>query len=333
MVRPRYNSRPQRYSVSISDRDWSRSTYEEPGDPSRGLGSALPPGCRWLIGITVIVYVLQLLITRRATPEDFGWLRNVPAEALPDMVGLPRISLLQNLLELTPAKVLDGQLWRLVTYGFCHDRFNLLHILFNMLFLWWFGPRLETRFGTAEFVRFYLAALLVAGLAFMGLGLSFGSPVPVIGASGAILAVLMVYAMLFPHETILLFFIIPVRVVWLVVLYVIWDLHPLLLALGGDNPRTGVAYAAHLGGLIFGFLYWRFGWSFDLPLWARLRGLFRHRSRPIAPADPSPETPADAAEVDRVLDKISKHGLESLTADERRVLRRGYRVVGKRGDP
>ena len=76
-----------------------------------------------------------------------------------------------SLLELDPESVLGGQVWRLVTYGFCHDPHSPLHILFNMLFVLWFGATLERMYGTREFVLFYLAAVVISGVAFLALAL------------------------------------------------------------------------------------------------------------------------------------------------------------------
>lgn len=310
----------------MADRGWCQESRG--GGPSWNFGFRASPACSWLLGLTVAVYVLQLLFTRQAVPADFAGPGTDPDELLQNLAMLPRISILEYWLQLTPDAVLQGQLWRLVSYGFCHSRQDVLHILFNMLFLWWFGQRLEARLGAAEFTRFYLGAIAVAGLTFLGLGLALGNPAAVIGASGGIMAVLMLFAMLYPHEQILLFLVIPVRILWLVGFYVIYDLHPLLLALGGDDPGTGVAFAAHLGGLVFGFLYWRFGWRLA-PSWDGLRAVFRRRVRRAPePAEPPPDPEAIA----RVLAKISEQGLPSLTPEERRTLRSSYRVESKADD-
>src|SRR5699024_6909026 len=125
------------------------------------------------------------------------------------------------------------------------------------LLLYWCGVTLETMRGTREFTLFYFAAILVAALAHVGLELYSGSSVPAIGASGAVMAVAMLYTCHFPYQTILLFWIIPVQIRWLMILYVILDLHPVLLVLAGEPNQSGVAHAAHLGGLAFGFFYWQ----------------------------------------------------------------------------
>ena len=147
--------------------------------------------------------------------------------------------------------------------AFCHDRYGLWHILFNMLFLGWFGQRLERMYGSREFLLFYLTAAVCASLAYVALAYYTGSKHPAIGASGAVMAVMMVYVIFYPNEQFLVFWVIPVPLWALVGVYMIYDLHPVLLAMAGDPMFTGVAHASHLGGLAFGFLYWRFGWRLE----------------------------------------------------------------------
>ena len=139
-------------------------------------------------------------------------------------------------------KVIEqGQVWRLLTHAFCHDRHNILHIVFNMLFLFWFGRTLESMYGSREFLLFYLTAAICAALAYVALDLYTGSPIPAVGASGAVMAVVMLYTMHFPTEEIYICFIIPIQMRWLMVIFVIWDLHPVLLALAGSrNSRESV---------------------------------------------------------------------------------------------
>ena len=141
---------------------------------------------------------------------------------------------------------------------FCHDRFGVWHILFNMLFLYWFGRMLEPLYGSREFLLFYLTAAVVASLCYVGLDLFTRHSVPAIGASVAAMAVVVLYAIHHPREKIYVFMMIPIEIRWLVALYIIIDLHPVLLALLGTPMYTGVANAAHLGGAAFGFLYWRY---------------------------------------------------------------------------
>lgn len=182
---------------------------------------------------------------------------------------LPRVSILQEWCELDGDKVRQGQVWRLITAGFCHNRLSIWHLAINMLFLFWFGARLEQVYGSAEFTAFYFTALLLASLAYLALDLYTHSNIPAIGASGAVWGVATLYALMYPYERIWIYFLFPIEIRWLVLLYFLFDLHPVLLALGGDNLFTGVGHAAHIGGAVFGFIYWKEGWRL-MPFITRL---------------------------------------------------------------
>ncbi len=317
----------------------SRDYYREGSRYTEGLGGwglgAVSPVCKWLILINVAVFLLQIFVTRplqRAelaayVSDDVERYQEVSDDDLPDLSYLPRMSVVQEWLQLETRKVLRGQVWRLLTSAFCHDRTSVWHLVFNMLFLFWFGVTLESMYGSREFLLFYLAAAVVASLAYVGLDLLTGASVPAIGASGAVMAVTMLYAIHYPRDVIYVMWVIPVEVRWLVVLYVIFDLHPVLLALAGDRVATGIGHAAHLGGLAFGFLYWKFDWRLSalvdrLPIgrWNRL--LWR---RPTFQAFSATRDGAETginldARVDEILRKIGSQGQASLTPREQEIL-------------
>lgn len=254
---------------------------------------------------------------------------------------LPRVSIVQEWCELDSEKVGQGQIWRLITSGFCHDRMAVWHLLINMLFLYWFGKRLERVFGAAEFTAFYFTAMLFASLAYIALDLYTGKSIPAIGASGAVWGVTAVYALMYPYERIFVYFLFPIEIRWLVLLYFIFDLHPVLLALGGDSQFTGVAHAAHIGGAIFGFLYWKQGWRI-MPIIERLKGHKPRENPRSRGSDGPPDTlkmslDTDKTEsskraqdrMDEILQKISRQGRESLTDEELEVLEETSRKIRK----
>jgi membrane associated rhomboid family serine protease len=311
----------------------SRDYYREVTPSHWGWDGA--PVVKYLIILNVIVFLLQIFVVQppRITPEEFAERiakRDQPLsqKELHELArSMQRVSIVQDWLELDTDKVVnDGQVWRLLTHSFCHARQMLFHILFNMLFLYWFGRTLESMYGSREFLLFYLTAAVVAGLAFVGLDLYTGSRVPAVGASGAVLAVTMLYTMHFPRETFCVFWFIQLEMRWLMALYVLWDLHPVLLALSGDPMYSGVAHAAHLGGLAFGFLYAHYEWRIEnLAEWIPLVGWKRKAVR-VQPSRPTGTCPtrSDASEaevLDRVLEKISTSGKDSLTDEERDILR------------
>lgn len=221
--------------------------------------------------------------------------------------------------------VLSGQVWRLLSYGFLHDQLSLFHIIFNMLFLWWFGPRLESMYGSREFVVFYLTSIVIAAVAYLGIDLVTGDPKPMLGASGGVMAVITLYACHFPRQVIYLMFVIPVELRWMVLLYAALDLHPLILELQGKGTANNVAHAAHLGGMAFGYLYFKQ----NLQLGSFLNGMTkwwkvkRSGFKVVSDRDDvktDRRTQKLEAEMDALLAKISRDGESSLSRSERRTL-------------
>jgi len=152
---------------------------------------------------------------------------------------------------LVPAEVTQSYyLWQLVTYIFLHGGF--FHILFNMLGLYMFGGELEATWGTREFTKFFFICGI--GAALTSVVASPHSPVPIIGASGAIFGLLLAYGVLFPNRIIYLYMIIPIKAKWFVVIFGTITFLSALSATG-----SGVAYVAHLGGMLFGFIYLKGG--------------------------------------------------------------------------
>ena len=141
-------------------------------------------------------------------------------------------------------------LWQLFTYLFLHG--GLWHLLFNMLALWMFGSDLERRWGSRQFLRFYLITGMGAGL--LSILVHPFSQNPTIGASGAVYGILMAYGMLFPDRLVYLYFLFPIKVKYFVAF-----LGAMAFLSAWSAPGGPIAHIAHLGGMIFGFLYLR-GW-------------------------------------------------------------------------
>lgn len=316
--------------MGIENRDYYRASGSYSG--SWGL-DGIAPVCKYLVIANVAVFLLQIFYTREPRPEDlkeyFGegteWAEEI-SEDQQQMLAWARVSVVEEWLALETDKVLHGQIWRLLSYAFCHDRLGVWHILFNMLFLYWFGKTLEAMYGSREFLLFYLASAVAASLCHIGLDLATRHSTAAIGASGAVMGVVMLYAIHYPRERIYVFMIIPIEIRWLVALYVIFDLHPVLLALAGTPEYSGVAHAAHLGGLAFGFVYWRYGLRLE-DHWNGMRRLRmprwfgpRRNIRLYRPPETPPQTDLESL-VDKILQKIHDQGEASLTDVERDVLR------------
>jgi membrane associated rhomboid family serine protease len=156
--------------------------------------------------------------------------------------------------------VAHGALWQLVTYSFVHA--GLFHLLFNMLALWMFGAQFESDWGQKRFLEFYFFCVVGAALITVAVSYShFGGVTPAtttVGASGGIYGILMAFAMLYGDREIMLFplpFSIRAKYFVAAIAFV-----ALIGAIGAAAPGRGeaVAYFAHLGGLLFGFLYLKF---------------------------------------------------------------------------
>ncbi len=232
---------------------------------------------------------------------------------------------LVDALAFSPARVLTRP-WTFLSYMFVHA--GLLHLLFNMLMLFVFGTAVERRMGSRPFILFYL--FCGAGAAVFSLGLSAITGVsPFVGASGAVFGVAVAFAMFWPDAELAVFPIpIPMRARTFVAVLV--GLNVLLAYL---TPGDGIAHLAHIGGALFGYLFFRMqAFSRRSPhpppravervVMVQSGSAEPERHTPVTPARPRRRPDADpvAAEVDRVLDKISEKGISSLTAAERRFL-------------
>ena len=142
--------------------------------------------------------------------------------------------------------------WQLVTYAFLHGSFE--HLFFNMLGLWMFGSALEQVWGRNRYLQFYFASVVAAALVQLAVNAALGQGAPTIGASGGLFGLLLAYAMIFPNQIVLVFFVLPMKAKYLALLYGLIELYQ-----GAYVMNTGVAHFAHLGGMLGGWLtlrYW-----------------------------------------------------------------------------
>ncbi|MGZ8378819.1 MAG: rhomboid family intramembrane serine protease [Gemmatirosa sp.] len=201
--------------------------------------------------------------------------------------------------------------WTIVTYMFLHG--SITHILFNMLGLFFFGPRVEARIGSRPFAILYF----VSGISGALLSLAF-SRAPIVGASAGVFGVMLGFAHFWPDEPIHIWGIIPVPARILVIITTV-----LTLWSGFSGARGGIAHFAHLGGYAGAFLYlkWldRSRTSFKRKVTAAPPEVTR-QIRGYQGIDRTKIHEVNRGEVDRILDKISAGGVESLTAQERLFL-------------
>ena len=214
-----------------------------------GPGGPVPPIVKALLVANVVVYTFQVLAETLAHTR------------IDQIFGLVPYDVTHHFF-----------VWQLGTYMFLHG--GLLHLGLNMLALWMFGSELEQTWGSERFARFYFVTGVGAGLCSVLAG--WNSYIPIIGASGAIYGLLAAYGILFPDRTLLLYFIVPIKAKWFVLILGLMTFWSSLSASG-----SGVAHVAHLGGMIFGWLYLRGGGlgsgigkalrSFDFKAWREAR--------------------------------------------------------------
>ena len=276
--------------------------YYRENQPYRGGGMPhfhlpkLTPVVKWLLIINVGAFILQIIGQRQAS-------------------GLmaPFVERWFALLSDTPFQV-----WRLVTFQFLHDPGNLLHLFGNMLGLYFLGSAMERHWGPKRFLRFYLTCGAAGGAVF----LVFSRLVPslggvLIGASGGVLGLLVVVAILFPHWVVfVLLFPVPIR--WAAVGFTVLYLFNVMA--GGWNAGGDLC---HLGGMATGFV-----WVAGRPYF----DAFLRRHRQSSAQRQFQHNRQLQYEVDRILAKVHDHGIQSLTRREKKTLQeatdreRGSRV-------
>jgi membrane associated rhomboid family serine protease len=186
-----------------------------------------PKGVKWLLISNVVIFVLNFFADRAGVSGPLIFLKLIPTFVVKDFF-----------------------VWQLVTYAFLHGGFG--HIIWNMLALWMFGADIERIWGTRRFVQFYFFCAVGAGICVVIANyiLPWGNPnSATIGSSGAIFGILLVYAMMFPDREILFGFLIPIKVKYFVMII------GAVAFLSSFGENTGVSNFAHLGGLLFGYLF------------------------------------------------------------------------------
>jgi membrane associated rhomboid family serine protease len=283
------------------------------------------PANSWRFSATVILVVLLVIafILQQVVPGDFQ----------------------ANYLMLTLGGIKRGFVWQLLTFQFLHA--GPLHLIFNGFGLWMFGREVEEALGKMRFLALYFLSGAIGGL--VQVLLSLLSPMlfggGVLGASAGVFGVIAAYAMLGPNRmlTMLAFFVIPVTMRAKVLIWVSIGISIFGIALA-KRTNDHVAHAAHLGGILTGVLFMKFGLSLSDRLWRPLESRRRKRELiravsikiPKWPQGPG-ETPGDVSqeefisrEVDPILDKISQHGIQSLTERERKILEAARNKMAKR---
>jgi membrane associated rhomboid family serine protease len=297
----------------LDDRPYMRSGYRPPRAPFRLTFSAT----NVLVGLLIVAFFIQNY--HSAT--------------------YPGINL--DYFTLSWQGLAHGYVWQLLTFQFLHA--GISHLVFNGIALWSFGRFVEERLGKAHFLTLYFMSGVTGGLlqCLMGFLLPTMCGGPTIGASAGIFGVVAAFALLEPDAPVLLFFFVPMRAINLLYLSIAFS-----VVLFFVHSSVPVAHAAHLGGIAFGVFYIRrgLGWMRGLTGWSPAQRRTGHQEmwratapKPVKPRRPKPAEPADvpsgefiSQEVDPILDKISAHGIQSLTERERQILQAARSKMSRR---
>lgn len=260
-----------------------------------GLGSALPPGIKNILLANIVVFILTYLN---------GNLANI----------------IYGQFALSAHGVFDEfKIWQLFTYMFLHGGF--WHIFFNMFILWMFGTELEYNWGTKEFLKYYFLTGIGGGVFNLVL-----SGAPTIGASAAVYGVMVAYTLAYPDRLIYIYFLFPVKVKYLMGFLVLVSFFS-TFGTSGDN----IAHAAHLGGIVVGFVYLKY-WT----IYFKAKNFFRgslssgsSSSSKLKYTSPNKDNKTEfyRKKIDELLDKINKVGYLNLTEEEKKLLDEGSRYL------
>lgn len=287
---------------------------DEPGWKGGSIGPGGAPMIVWVfIAISVAIFVLS---------GPMGWVSQRSVEVNGQLVR--EISRAGSL---SLADLGRGEIWRLFSHQFIHG--SILHLVANMLVLFFLGREVALRLGPIVFAAVYLIGGIAAALLELISGFVFQQPGAMVGASGSVSALLGVYAMLVPDQVLrlLLFFFIPVtgRVMKLA-----WGWVILNLGLGLITYLTGtagVAWIAHAGGTLYGFLHGKYFLGFKFGERKRGRKTVPYSKRGENPNIIDAQFTDKKPDYDQVLDKINSEGIGALTPEEREILERASEII------
>jgi membrane associated rhomboid family serine protease len=280
------------------------------------------PILKWILLGTIAVFILQNVFEL--------WFRQSPFLS----------TFFNRFFALSPDAISNGFIWTLVSYAFLHHTQNLFHILANLLIIFFIGRILLPVLGTRRFTELYFGAAFLGGVLWLLVSLVSGGGI-VIGASGAAMGLLICFACMYPNKpiTFLLFFVIPVTLKPKYIAFglLAFDLFGFLFS---ELPGTGVthtAHSAHLGGMLAGFLFFRYmlarpeherqeKTAVELPAW------FKKKKTQNGPRNFSVNLTNRQVlkqEVDRILDKINSEGFGALNEEEKKTLDRAKDLLNR----
>lgn len=259
-----------------------------------GFGSRLTPAVKNILFANAIIFLIRFL-----NVNLYLWLTNSFALHSYDVL-------------------VQFKIWQLVTYMFLHGDF--WHIFFNMFVFWMFGTELEAEWGSRQFLKYYFICGIGAGIINILLTPSDPSYPGTVGASGAIYGVMVAYALRYPDRPVYIWFLFPIKVKYLV------GFLAMISLLSTWNPQSdGIAHAAHLGGMVVGFVYLKYWHQFY-----KIKGMFQQPAK----KQKFKHTQAEdekieyyRQKIDELLDKINRVGYLNLTDEEKELLEEGSKYL------
>lgn len=249
------------------------------------------------------------------------------------LVNLVSASRIGDYLGLSWQSLTSFRLWTPLTYQFTH--FGLLHFAGNMLGLFFLGRLLMGIIGPRKLVRVYLLGGLFGGFLQVAFQLSLGIDANIIGASGAVLAILAATATLLPHQKfqLLIFFILPVSMTLRTLLWISIGVNAVSLIMDLTGQGGGIAVMAHFGGMLFGWAYIKYWFNNNDERPAKKRFPIRILKDSDSPRKTRKKKKKKAfvsTDVDAILDKINEQGFQSLTDEEKQHLEKSSERLSKR---
>ena len=296
--------------MGYADRDYMQAG---PGSPTGGGGGGMQqpahfygaPVSKFLMLSSIVVFFVGILLTPDRTPLGYE----------PVLKKWGAFSITEGILQF--------QIWRLLTFQFLHA--DLTHLLFNMIGIYFFGPHVERWMGSRPFTFYYffcgIAGALFYTILYFVPGLFTNSPIDrgMVGASAGIFGILAAFYKIAPNARILLFFFIPLKVKTAALLFFIWEVIHVVFGLQNAGGSAG-----HLGGAFLGLAFISYKPLRSMLIKISSIGVNSPSSQRVKPAQVLRETrrsPLDVTkEVDRILEKISKEGMQSLTPSEKKTL-------------
>ncbi len=279
-------------------------------DSNKGSGPLGWSQVTWLMVINAVVYVVQHFLL-----DDSG--------------------VFKEWFTLSQSGIFSGKLWQLITFQFCHG--DAIHLIFNMLLLFFMGRAAEQLFGSRLILYVYLIGGVIGGLLHLVWGFAFGSGI-LSGASASVLAIAIALLCAMPNQSVSFMFL-PIQIKAKHIAWFILGIN-VLGFLGGlfGFSTNNTSYVSHLGGLAVGFLFVKRWWpnmkygSGEKKEKASLKKRVKDKVDEKKAEKKKEEAAYLNKKVDAILEKISEEGMQSLSAEEKRILERSSQKLSKKLD-